>query len=465
MSTYDLVVVGAGPAGMAAAVTATDAGCRVAILDAGLRPGGQYWRHRAEADARSYQDGSLFAGLRVQLEGVDHYSDAAVWFVESQPDDNGPLFFLHTRSTVVLGRRLVIATGAYDRVVPFPGWDLPGVVTAGGAQALLKGQGVVFARRVVVAGTGPFLLPVATGLADAGATVAGVYEANDPLQYGRHVRAVLGAASKLTEASRYGWRMLRRRVPYHRRRAVVAAHGSEQLTGVTVAAISQGTVVPGSELRIDCDGLAVGFGFTPQLEMAVALGCATHLGHDGNLVVKVSPDQATSVVGVYAAGEVTGVGGAKLALAEGHLAGDAVARSLGRVAPLPTGRRNRLMRNRHRLRRFAAALHAVHPMPPYWPDLCDDDTLVCRCEEVSVGTVRQAMREMSAADARGTKLLTRAGMGWCQGRICGYATACLTAREASRPPGLPDLAGHASRPLMQPITLADLAGNQRDGLD
>lgn len=464
MTAYDVLVVGAGPAGLAAAVSAADAGCRVAVLDAGPRPGGQYWRHRSGTDGRGHHDWSTFTGLRARLRRVDHRTDAAVWFVESRPDPAGPWFAVHTRAGVVQGRRLVVATGAHDRVVPFPGWDLPGVVTAGGAQALLKGQGVVFARRVVVAGTGPFLLPVATGLAEAGGTVVGVYEANDPLGYVRQVRPVLGAAGKLAEAGRYGWRMLRHRVPYHRRTTVVAAHGTDRLTGVTVAAVNpRGAVVPGSETEVECDGLAVGFGFTPQLELATALGCATRLDRDGSLVLDVGSDQATSVPGVYAAGEVTGVGGAGLAVVEGQLAGGAVAVSLGRPLPWSARRQDRLLRTRRRLRRFAAALHAVHPVPPSWPDLCHDDTLLCRCEEVPVGAVRRAVRELSAGDARGAKLLTRAGMGWCQGRICGYATACLTAREATRRPDVADLAGHASRPLAQPITLGELAAGDPTG--
>ncbi|SCL44356.1 Thioredoxin reductase [Micromonospora citrea] len=464
MTGYDVVVVGAGPAGLAAAAGAADAGCRVVVLDAGPRPGGQYWRHRSGTDGRGHQDWSTFTGLRARLRRIEYRADAAAWFVEGRTGPAGPRFTVHTRAGVVHGRRLVVATGAHDRVVPFPGWDLPGVVTAGGAQALLKGQGVVFARRVVVAGTGPFLLPVATGLAGAGGTVVGVYEANDPIGYARQVRHVLGAAGKLAEAGRYGWRMLRHRVPYHRRRMVIAAHGGDHLTGVTVAAVdSRGAVVPGSETEVECDGLAVGFGFTPQLELATALGCATRLDGDGSLVLVVGPDQATSVPGVYAAGEVTGVGGAELALVEGQLAGDAVAASLGRPSPWPTRRRNRLLRARRRLRRFTAALHAVHPVPPSWPDLCGDDTLVCRCEEVPIGAVRRAVRELSAGDARGAKLLTRAGMGWCQGRICGYATACLTAREAARPPGVTDLSGYASRPLAQPVTLGELAAGEPAG--
>lgn len=463
MTGYDVVVVGAGPAGLAAAAGAARAGCRVAVLDAGPRPGGQFWRHRSGADGRGHHAWSTFARLREQLDRIDYRCDAAVWFVEARGGKGsaGPEFAVHTRSQVLHGRRLVVATGAHDRVVPFPGWDLPGVVTAGGAQALLKGQGVSFARRIVVAGTGPFLLPVATGLAEAGSTVVGVHEANDPIGYARQLRPVLGAAGKLAEAGRYGWRMLRHRVPYHRRTAVVAAHGTDHLTGVTVAQLGpDGTVLAGTGTEVRCDGLAVGFGFTPQLELAVALGCATRLDSDGSLVLAVDPTQATSVPGVYAAGEVTGVGGADLALVEGQLAGGAAACSLGLTPPWSARRHDRLLRARRRLRRFAAALHAVHPVPSGWPDWCADDTLVCRCEEVPVGAVRRAVRELSAGNARGAKLLTRAGMGWCQGRVCGYATACLAARGTGREPGVADLTGYASRPLAQPVTLAALAGDE-----
>ena len=451
--TYDVVVIGAGPAGMAAAVTSAQAGCRVALLDAAPRPGGQYWRHRADADGREHHDWSTFTRLRAGLARVDHHHDAAVWFVE-------PGFAVHTRNGVVEGRRLVIATGAHDRVVPFPGWDLPGVVTAGGAQALLKGQGVRFAQRVVVAGTGPFLLPVATSLAAAGSTVVGVYEANDPAAYLRHLSSVPGALGKLTEAAGYGAALLRHRIPYRPRTAVVAAHGTDQLTGVTVARVDDGGVVAGTGYEVECDGLAVGFGFVPQLELAVALGCETRLDADGNLVVAVDAAQATSVPDVYAAGEVTGVGGAALALVEGQLAGAAVAGTFGHRTPWSTGRLSRLLLRRRTLRRFASVLAAVHPVPAGWPQWCRDDTLLCRCEEVPVGRVRQAGRDGSVIDGRGAKLMTRTGMGWCQGRMCGYATACLTAHEAGRTVTGADLAAYAGRPIAQPIPLGELAGDE-----
>jgi NADPH-dependent 2,4-dienoyl-CoA reductase/sulfur reductase-like enzyme len=419
-----VAVVGAGPAGLAAAAGAARAGRRVALLDAGPRPGGQYWRHRKGVPPR----GVRFRRLARSIGDVDYRSGESVWFVE-------PGFVLHTETGTVHSERLVLATGAHDRVVPFPGWDLPGVVTAGGAQALLKGHGVLAGKRIVVAGTGPFLLPVAAGLARAGARVAGVFEANHPL---RLVRSTPLPVSRLGEAAGYAAAFVRHRIPYRTGHVVHAAHGDREVEAVTVAG-------PDGHIRwIECDTLAVGYGFVPALELALPLGCATRIDADGNLVVAVDDTQQTSVPGVFAAGEITGVGGAELAVIEGTVAG---------TGRLPA----RLARRRTRLRRFAAALHAVHPVPAGWPDRLRADTVICRCEQVRYGTVEAAVTELGATDARTVKLLARTGMGWCQGRICGFATACLAARLAGRPVDAADLATFAHRPIAVPITLGRLA--------
>lgn len=450
---YDLAVVGAGPAGIAAAAPAARGGLRVALVDAAPRVGGQYHRHlptEAPAALRGITD---LVGEGV----VDHLAEHRVWAVARTGDGFAVHALVGERSpasVTVTARFLLVATGGYDRQLPFPGWDLPGVLTAGGAQALLKGNGVLPGRRVVVAGTGPFLLPVAAGLATAGSRVLGVYEAARPTRFAWHLGVVAAQPGKAVEAARYHATLVRHRVPYRTGRAVVAAHGGSALEAVTVAPLDRsGRVVPVTQRRVECDALAVGYGFTPQLELLLQLGCATRTDVDGSLVAVVDAAQRTSQAGVYAAGEVTGVGGADLARVEGELASRAVLAVSGGDTPVPA----RLLRQRAALRRFAAALHTVYRSPTGWPDWLTDDTVVCRCEEVPAGALRHAVTDLGATDARSAKLLTRVGMGRCQGRICGYAAACLTSRLAGRDVTGADLAGFAGRPLAQPVPLGLLA--------
>lgn len=259
---------------------------------------------------------------------------------------------------------------------------------------------------------------------------------------------MLRNVSKLGEGAGYARTLARHKVPVRTRSIVVAAHGADRLESVTVArANADGRVVAGTAVTVEADTLAVGWGFTPQLELPLALGCATRVDVDGSLVCVVDSDQCGSVDGVYIAGEACGVGGAALAVVEGAIAGAAAAGS-----PL-TGRR--LLRRRASLRAFATAMHRAHPVPARWVDRVDD-TVVCRCEEVTAGALRRAVDEFAATDARSAKLLARPGMGWCQGRVCGYATACLMA-EWSGTPYSP--AGTAERPVALPLTLGRLAAD------
>lgn len=448
----DLAVVGAGPAGLAAAVTAAGLGLRVTVLDAGERPGGQFYRHpapglgaaRPQALHHAWPEfATREAALRAHAAAgrVTYLAGHHVWTVV--PD--GGHWVLHAvagpeeRAVAVRARALLLATGAYERQLPFPGWTLPGVVGAGGAQAMLKAGLVLPGRRVVVAGSGPLLLAVAGSLAAAGATVPAVVEAAAYTAYAARTPVLLRNPGKLAEAAGYGAALARHHVRLLTRHAVTEAHGTARVEAVTVARLDRDwRPLPGTARRIPCDALAVGHGLVPQLELATGLGCATRRSADGTVALELDAGLRTSVPGVWSAGETGGIGGAALALAEGEIAAHAIA---GRPVPATLARR------RSRLRAFADAMAAAHRPGSGWTGWLRDDAVVCRCEEVPAGRIREAAGELGARDARTVKLLTRAGMGWCQGRMCGPAVAALAGEDPA-----PD-----RRPLSCPVPLGRLA--------
>ncbi|THA57272.1 NAD(P)/FAD-dependent oxidoreductase [Streptomyces sp. A1136] len=458
----DVAVVGAGPAGLAAAVTTARLGLRVVLLDAGERPGGQFYR-RPAPDLGAVRPEALhhgwaaFASREAALRAhersgrITYLPTHHVWTVV--PD--GDRWTLHAvagpeeRSATVRARAVLLATGAYERQLPFPGWTLPGVIGAGGAQAMLKGGLVLPGRRVVVAGSGPLLLAVAGSLAAAGAIVPAVVEAASYTAYAGRLPALLRNPGKLAEGATYGGALLRHGVRLLARHAVTEAHGRGRVEAVTVARLdADWRPLPGTERRIPCDALAVGHGLVPQLELATALGCATRAGEDGTVALELDAGQRTSVPGIWSAGETGGIGGAQLALVEGELAAFSLA---GRPAPAD------LLRRRSRLRAFAGAMAAAHRPGEGWADWLREDTDVCRCEEVSAGRIRQAARDLGARDSRTVKLLTRAGMGWCQGRMCGPAVAALAGETSAAAGAAPD-----RRPFSCPVPLRHLAELPRE---
>ncbi|MDQ1006527.1 NADPH-dependent 2,4-dienoyl-CoA reductase/sulfur reductase-like enzyme [Streptomyces sp. V4I23] len=464
---YDLAVVGAGSAGIAGAVAACELGLSVALVDASAQTGGQFYRHPAPSlgavrPEALHHDWSAFRDLRRRLaeSDVTHLAGHHVWSVtRSDEAVDGP-WTVHAvigpdgadeRSARVRARAVLLATGAYERQLPFQGWTLPGVVSAGGAQAMLKSGLVLPGRRIVVAGSGPLLLAVASSLAAAGARVPAVVEASGYLRYARNPRALVTNPHKAAEALLHGGALLRHGVRLRTRSAVTEVHGSDRVEAVTVTRLDRDwRPVQGSGRRIACDALAVGHGLVPQTELAVALGCATRTLPDGTLALALDGLQESSVRGLWAAGEAGGVGGAELARVEGELAGVAVAVRL-RGSRVPAGRIRGLSRRRDRMRAFAEVMAAAHAPGSGWPGWLADDTDVCRCEEVTAGRIREAVAELGARDARTVKLFTRAGMGWCQGRMCGTAVACLAARDGDAGPPA------ERRPFATPVPLSVLA--------
>ena len=455
-ATYDVVVVGAGPSGMAAAVEAAAGGLRVALLDQAARVGGAYWRHNPEhldgpVDVPLHHDWATFRRLLTRLRTVDVLTEHTVWSLE-----RGETGFtvralrgeVERAAVVIDTTSVVVATGTHDRVTPFEGWTLPGVMGAGGAQALLKGSLVAPGVRVALGGTGPLLLVVADGLLRSGVEVVAVAESGHPTKYGLHPTSWSGLTSRTREAAGYLGTLAKHRVPYLAGWSGRAAHGTDRVESVTLGTRR------GRTRSYDVDALLVSHGFTPQLELLLGLEPETRVDTDGSLVVVVDAQQRTSVAGVLATGEVTGVGGASLAILEGYVAGRALTDRT--VDPA-------VLKRLDVHRRFARSMHAVHAPRGEWTHDLPDGEIVCRCEEVTAGEVRAACRELGVDDVRGAKLMTRAGMGLCQGRMCGRAVSDLVAATTGREPDPDEAVRSGGRLPATPVPLSVLAAEARDG--
>lgn len=395
----DVVVVGAGPAGIAAAVHAAEAGARTLLLDAGAHGGGQIWRHRGTppAAARPWLE-------RLERCAATHLRQAAVIDVAGE---RSLLVEQDGHALRVDWQRLVLATGARERFLPFPGWTLAGVLGAGAAQALLKAGGRFEGSRVVVAGSGPLLLAVAAALSQAGARVVGIVEQAPLARLLGFAAGLWSRPAKLIEG--LGYRLATFRAPFEAGAWVTRAEGRE---GVERVRVSDGH----REWSWECDVLACGYGLVPSLELPRLLGCAED---ERGLVLDDA--QQTSLPGVFACGELGGIGGLDQALVTGAIAGLSAA---GR--PLP----ETLRRARESERRFARALEDAYALREELRSLADPTTLVCRCEDVARGQLDPAWCSRQA------KLYTRAGMGPCQSRVCGPALGFLFGwgPDAVRPP-------------------------------
>lgn len=402
---FDVLVVGGGPAGMAAASCAAEAAARVGIADDNPGLGGQVWRGEqaspSSAEARSWYQ-------RVRDLSVQHLAGTRVF---AQKDARTLIAETASGVCELAFNRLIVATGARERFLPFPGWTLPNVMGAGGLQALAKSGWEVRGRKVVVAGTGPLLLAVAAHLKRYGAEIRLIAEQAAWRRLAPFTLGLWAQPSKLKEAVE-----LRRQlagVPYLTSCWPTAAEGKDKLESVVLRRGVKTWSVP-------CDYLACGFHLVPNTELAALLGCAVEGGK-----VRVDEFQQTTIPAIYCAGEPTGIGGLELSLVEGQIAGHAAA---GR---LPAARL--LFSKRNRLRRFAARLERAFALRPELKELVRPDTLVCRCEDVSLSRLREH------SSWRAAKLLTRCGMGPCQGRICGPALDFLLGwtPESVRPPVFP----------------------------
>ena len=404
--TFDVLVIGGGPAGIAAAVRAAESGARVGIVDENLSLGGQIWRKALNEDAPTAEAAMWYQRLQdaraTILSGkrVFHRPEPGLLLAEGDDD------LLELRYGT-----LVVATGARERFLPFPGWTLPNVMGAGGLQAMVKSGLPIQGKRVVVAGTGPLLLAVAAYLHQHGAEIPLVCDQASWGSLARFAMRLFGHRRKIAEATRLKRDLAG--VPFAANTWPLAAHGRTALERVTISR-------HGQSQEISCDYLACGFHLVPNTELAALLGCQIR-----NQLVQVDEYQQTTVRNIFCAGEPTGIGGVELSILEGQIAGLAAAGRAEQARPLLSGRQ--------KLRRFARLLEQTFCLRPELRTLPSADTMFCRCEDVPYS------RLQGHVSWRAAKLHTRCGMGPCQGRICGPATQFLFKwnPDSVRPPLFP----------------------------
>jgi glycine/D-amino acid oxidase-like deaminating enzyme len=421
----DMLVVGAGPGGLAAALAARAHGVEVVVLDERPAPGGQYYKQPAVAarrpDAQAREGRALID--RVISSGAAIESRTLVWGAARVGDGLEIMSLRDGRSARIWRpRALVVATGAFERPSIVPGWTLPGVMTTGAAQTLTRSYGVTPGRRILVAGNGPLNLQVAAELAELGSEVV-VAEAAPP-PWTRPADAVrLGLADVrlaqqglglIARLKRAGGRVLWR----HR---LIAVEGEGQAErAILVGLGADGTPGPGSKVALEIDAVLTGDGFRPADELPRLLGCRAHENaQTREPELERDDDGATSEADIFVVGEAGGFGGAHVARAQGELAGLAAARKLGRPAPEAIEARRALARRR----RFQKALWSLFAARPADLSALPASTILCRCEALSLHDLRTAVARHAIADIGNLKRLTRAGMGRCQGRYCGGALA------------------------------------------
>jgi len=453
--TVDLLIIGGGPAGMAAAVEADGLGLSVLLLDEQTEPGGQIYRSiesvypdTLDLLGEDYRQGAVIAE-RFRKSNASYKPGAAVWRVD---EDGLVAYSQNGKGATASGNRVLVATGAMERPMPIPGWTLPGVITAGGAQVLLKSAGMIPSGRVIVAGCGPLALLITQQLITAGADVAAMLEttrASDYLSASPHLFSALSASDYLRKGRRMRRDIKRAGVPIYSGVSNFAAIGEDKLSAVSFSRDSART-------EIAVDTLLLHVGVVPNTQITRQVFCE-HEWYAPQRYWRPVRDEwgATSQAAIAVAGDGGGIDGAAAAGLHGRLAALDAAR---RQSKIELAERNR---RADPIRYELAAHQSIRPLldalfpPP--PEICaprDSDTIVCRCEEISAGDIRDAVA-LGAMGPNQLKAFTRCGMGPCQGRMCGLTVAEIVAQAKDQ--SVESVGYYRIRPPIKPVTMGELA--------
>ncbi len=458
----DVIIVGSGIAGLAAADLLSRHSLNVLVVDDNAHTGGQLVRTFPDRQAayggfepdRFKRRGRRLATI-LRSRPVEFLKGSQVLGLYPE----GTLLVEDRRRRVLeyQTQNVILATGARERYLPFMGWTLPGVMSTGAAQILMKSSGILPGTNTLVGGCSPLMLVLAADILANGGQVHAILDQSWAARKFQALKAGPTVLPKILEGAFYLIRLAAARVPVRQGIRIVAARGDRELEAVVAAkADSSGRIIQGTEHIYRTDTLAVGYGFAPNIELPLQAGCAVAYAADkGGWFVAVDSSMATSIPGIYAAGETTGVAGAGKSFIEGRLAALCILFRKGRVArPGYKSQTHALMRRHRQEIRFGQFFNlAFRPSPDAYADI-PDDTTVCRCEEITFGEVRRQVNN-GFTSLKGIKMATRCGMGSCQGRICGPVLFDIITALTGQPPTA--VGCNSSRAPVKHVTLDALA--------
>lgn len=464
----ELAVVGGGPGGVVAAMEAAKAGVDVTLLDENDQVGGQIYRQLYRG-FRVTDSNALgmdhVRGLQLQQrlhsmkDQIRHLNNAVVWGIFK----NSTLAFVRNGvSSTLRFKALLLATGAYDRPVPFPGWTLPGVYAAGGAQRLVKTQCVLPGENILLAGTGPLQLVLAHQILKAEGRIEAILEAGRiGTNWLRGLIGIWGNWDFLKEGVRYLRSIQKAGVPLLRGHIVVEARGDGQVEEVVIAKADRNWRPKLDTARtLKVDTLCSGYGLVSSVELTRLAECQ-HLYEPalGGFIPVRTENMETSVPGIYAVGDGAGVAGSKVAIEEGVIAGISIAHALNRLSQTEKNRLTRsALKRLNILTRFRKVLDKISEPRRGLYELAKDDTVICRCEEITLRDIKEAVTK-GATHVNDVKRMTRMGMGPCEGRMCGPALIEYMRYLMKEP--FADLGYLPPRPSIKPIALGALAASKR----
>jgi NADPH-dependent 2,4-dienoyl-CoA reductase/sulfur reductase-like enzyme len=474
----DVAIVGAGPAGLGAAAILREHGVSVTIIDEQPRAGGQILRQPPRSFAvERWLPGKLYERVKGALRSMDECTDID-WRMSSsvlgilrpsafrvRAERIGHELWIHgpAGTSFLRAKTVLVAAGCYERPLAFPGWTLPGVMGSGGIQAFVKSQQFVPGDRFVLAGSHPLQLVVADQLLSAGADVAAVVftqHMSIALRALAHPRVLLGQSRQFLETARILNRLRRANVPLIFGASILRAEGTRSVERVRIAMLrADGTPDPERSHTVECDRVGVCHGFLASSELARQAGAAVHWRDEaGGWLVDHNEWFESSVESLFVAGEVTGIAGADAALDKGRIAALGILRRLGRVDDSSAARLAQPFRRRlQRVHGFARLLHELARPPQRLANATiTDEATLCRCESISRGEFERQLQENAhVASLDAAKLLTRVGMGMCQGRMCGDNAARVLAAARGMTPA--DVGPFQAQPPVKPLLLGPLA--------